>query len=276
MDKQKGFTLIELLVVIAVIGILAALILAAMRDSRNRAADARTIQTLSEVRKAVESSQSTNSDYTNAFSSGPAIDQINSLASQMNLVSGTYAYGSDAKEYAVTFPLLAYPGYYWCVDGGGQSMKVNGLLNTTTGPKNCNNVTVAPSGPPDLTISMSPNPLDLSGPIGTIRTFNVLLSEINGVPTSGSITVRVFKPSGFLFSMHDTNWSISASNGLYNEYVSSGVTIPANGSYNLAIDCTRNTSNILSANINTQIRPSSGGETNLGNNSASIQLITTD
>ena len=54
MHKNKGFTLAELLIVIAVIGILSAMIVVNISDSRRKARDAKRIADLKSIQTAVE------------------------------------------------------------------------------------------------------------------------------------------------------------------------------------------------------------------------------
>ena len=54
MLKNKGFTLIEIMIVISIIGLLAVLILVAVQNSRDKAADTKTVSSMDDVKTAVE------------------------------------------------------------------------------------------------------------------------------------------------------------------------------------------------------------------------------
>lgn len=63
MKKSKGFTLIELLVVIAIIGLLAAIVLVSMTNSRRRAQDSKRVSDLRQIALALEMYNSNNGVY---------------------------------------------------------------------------------------------------------------------------------------------------------------------------------------------------------------------
>ncbi|MFZ3099780.1 MAG: prepilin-type N-terminal cleavage/methylation domain-containing protein [Minisyncoccales bacterium] len=64
-SKKAGFTLIELLVVIAIIGTLSGMVLVAMTDTRARARDARRVNDIYQIRKALELYYAENAIYPN-------------------------------------------------------------------------------------------------------------------------------------------------------------------------------------------------------------------
>ena len=61
--RNKGFTLIELLVVIAIIGLLATVVISSMRSAKLRAQDARRIEDIASIKKALELYSATNSHF---------------------------------------------------------------------------------------------------------------------------------------------------------------------------------------------------------------------
>lgn len=94
-NNTRGFTLIELLVVISVISILASVMIAQLNESRIKAQNSYTIQTISEYVKALELAYHDNGEYPRASGSSGVEYNYHCLGQAPN---GTYCISSGFTE----------------------------------------------------------------------------------------------------------------------------------------------------------------------------------
>ena len=108
-NKQTGYTLIELLIVVAIIGLLASIVFAAMKTSRNRAQKTSYVQTLSEVQKGLEIYFSENGAYplpgTNCVLYNNIQDPPNCWTQFQNIM----------KPYVGTLPMALNTDVIWAI-----------------------------------------------------------------------------------------------------------------------------------------------------------------
>ena len=160
--RKLGFTLMELLVVLAIIGLLAAVIFAALNVSRIRTYDSRVKAQLSDVRKSAELYfNNNNGTYAASVMAAPLSActgaMFTDIPSGMNNSTGNSgawpsgttlscqatnsAYAISASLHAANPAMIPLSSNYWCVDSTGASIAVtdhieSGDTSCTLGPSN--------------------------------------------------------------------------------------------------------------------------------------------
>ena len=148
MNKKltRGFTLIELLVVIAIIGILAALVLVALGNARDKAQDARIKSDIAQLRTLAEVIYDAgNASYANVADCfvtptageciGNTLTSVNTLVTDITTAGGQAPAAVDSPTaYCVSARLKSDTASYVCVDSTGQTKVATGACAAVTCP----------------------------------------------------------------------------------------------------------------------------------------------
>lgn len=134
--------MVEVLVVIAIIALIIGVTIAAVQSSKNKALDADTRKSISEVAFKAEAEEISPGviDYNAAFTASGALNAITNLATRLKITNSDYQYSSTSTSYVIAFPLKK--GGYYCVDSVSHAAgsDVVGLIEST-GPQDCSNAT---------------------------------------------------------------------------------------------------------------------------------------
>ncbi len=141
MVSKKGFTLIELLVVIAIIGIITAIVMGMLSDSRAKGNDGKVKAQLNRVRTAAALYFTNNSNYGAATAScnNMFVDVPSGMSKYSLGTPGTtwpsnttIVCGSSNTAYAVKATLNnGGTAAYWCVDSAGASKMTLGAIGAS-------------------------------------------------------------------------------------------------------------------------------------------------
>lgn len=164
MRSQKGFTLIELLVVVAIIGVLAAIVMVALSDAKNKGGDAGVQANLNTIRGESELFYSSNSNaflpsggstlaigtcptYSASGTNMMAKDQAiaNAIAQAVKNGGGSSACYNSSTAWAVAVVLKSGGASStdtipdtWCVDSSGASKSYTWTSGQTTASNSIN------------------------------------------------------------------------------------------------------------------------------------------
>jgi len=125
-SKGSGFTLIELLVVIAIIGLLSAIVLAALNGARKKGNDTRVISDVNQARTQIvaDAQNGTYPDLTNVTSSSqPTQANLETLDGDATSQGGNIVYVTDGSNppaaFAIYGQLVSNRNTYFCIDSTG-------------------------------------------------------------------------------------------------------------------------------------------------------------
>ena len=125
---DDGFTLIELLIVLAIIGILGGTISTTLTQAKLRAQDSLVKQSLSSIRNVAEEVYFTS--YPNTYLPVCFESMVDLILNDLSEVTGAteqnYQCMSSSNSWIAIFPLQS--GGYWCSDGFGRSLPVDGFI----------------------------------------------------------------------------------------------------------------------------------------------------
>lgn len=181
LSSHRGFTLVELLVVIAIIAILSVSVSTLFTGTREQARDARIKSSLSSAR--TEAEQIYGTSFPNTYVP-ICFETMVGLANTYLGADGTvqeYQCLSSQDAWVAIFPL--YRGGYWCSDGKGRSMAVEGFVPYSAAQyMDCLQATAEDNE------TQSPPPEEID-PEGTGS------DDVPTITLDGSGTVEIYSPS---------------------------------------------------------------------------------